>query len=375
MDKRVSQRRYYEAQSSGDWDRQKIEFEMKVEELRQAKNELAGQKLAMLSPKRSGLVQSKTFEEMQALLVLKEEENAALSGLLGGEREKNKNLMNDLMKMRTQNFELDSKLKSCQGQLSDVEKSIGGYFNSMTMLKTNVSKWLGSPTSASSKSISGFSSPKYIHHSFQNPEISSLKQQLSALQSSYENTLKQLSKHQEKEPDNLLNYLTTPRASTHANPQPSSLQSELDQKTKAFHQLQEEFQQSEHQYQQKLSELSKENSRHKSLILDLETKLKSESRAKNSHSYSNSKNFEDYEKNLKILTENNQLLQDKIKVLEADKLKIIQDFKAERKFTATELAKLVVISYSTKDEQKAAIEENLCKLWLANESVFSVRCK
>lgn len=372
MEKKDSQRRYYEAQSGSSWDRQKIEFEMKVEELRQAKNELAGQKLSMLSPKRTLMVQSKTFEEMQALLVLKEEENVALNNLLSGEREKVKNLMNDLMKLRTQNFELDGKLKSCQGQLGDVEKSIGCYFNSMTMLKTNVSKWLGSPTNSSTKSFSGLNSPKYIHQSFQNSEINSLKQQLSALQTSYENTLKQLSKKDEKESDNLLTYLTSARNSEKPKQPDDNLQSDLEKKTKELQQMQEEFEISEHQYKQKISELSKEITRHKSQILDLETKLKTENRSKTSHSHSNSKNFEDYEKNLKILTENNQLLQDRIKIIETEKNKIIQDFKAERKFTANELAKLIIISYSTKDEQKAIIEENLCKLWLANDSIFSV---
>lgn len=375
MENKGYQRKYYEAQSSNNWDRQKVEFELKIEELRQAKTELVGQKFAMLSPKRQVLVQNKTFEEMQALLVLKEEENAVLGTLLASEREKARNLLGESQLLKIQNLDLESKLKICEGQLKDLEKSMASYFNNMTVLKTNVSKWLGSPTNSNTKSVSGLSSPKYDSQlSMHRSEIQELKSKLSELQKSYENTLKELKTKEEKESDNLLNYLTSARNSEKPKAFEESLQGELDKKTKELLAIQEDFEITEQQYKQTISDLSKENAKHKSLILNLETQLKSESWGKRStpHSYTNSKNFEEYENNLKILTENYKLLQDRIKIMESEKIKIIQDFKAERKFTANELAKAILSGYSNNDQQKRLIEENLCKLWLAYENIFSV---
>lgn len=363
-----NQKKYYESQSSNCWDRQKIEFEAKLEELRQAKDELVQKKQSILSPKHAELVKHKTIEGMQALVVLKEEENSQLHSVLKTEKEINKGLADEVECLKKRVTELDSNLNIKQLQCIELQKSLSKYYNSMTILKANLNTWIEVPSS--SRMHSGLTSPR------QNTELSAIKSENQELKSKLESLEKViLSRDQELEKliktenrnDILYEYLKSARS--------SEIPQNTHNKEKDSKQCKNLFDYGEDSEEEvlkgKIHELVKENERLKQICLDFDDKTKGHQRLKSCQSPLMNTHFEEYEYNLKILKENNNLLSEKIKNLEQEKLKIIQDYKNEEKLTALEISSIITNSYSKKENQ-ITIEANLCKLWTTHDSVFSV---
>ena len=366
-----NQKKYYESQSENCWDRQKIEFEAKLEELRQAKDDLAQRKQSILSPKHAELVKHKTIEGMQALLVLKEEENYQLHSILKSEKEINKGLSSEVESLKKRVSDLDSNLNIKQHECIELQKSLSKYFNSMTILKANLNTWIEVPSS--SRLSSGLTSPR------QNSNLSAIKSENLELRSKLELLEKAIQsrdqeleklKKSENRNDILYEYLKSARSSE--IPQ-STLTKEKDSKNSK--QTQNMFEYGEDSEEQalkaKINELVIENERLRQTCQDSDDKTKGHQRLKSCQSPLMNTNLEEYEYNLKILKENNQLLAEKIKNLEQEKVKIIQDYKNEEKLTALEISSIIINSYTKKDNQ-VKVEENLCKLWTTYESVFSV---
>jgi hypothetical protein len=300
---------------------------------------------------------------MQALLVLKEEENLGLSNILNSERDRVKSLLHDLAEVKKRSNENEEKLKVKQGECSEMQKTLGRLFNNMTVIKKNVNHWLGSESGGNGSGyVASVISNELNKVKAENLELKSRIQSLQQIVEAQENQLVQVKQREERN-DILFEYLKSARNSENKkNPSPKNQNSEKNSKKLDY--SQEDIPQTH----QKIEDLLKENERLRQICIDFDEKRKKNSR----FSSDTSRNFEEYECNIKILKENNNLLLEKIKSLETQKSKLIQDYKNENKITAEHLSSLIISSYNSDPDSQQVIQENLCRLWQSNESIFSV---
>lgn len=396
-------RKYYESQNEINWSSKKQEFESKMSELRQIKVDIDNQKKVYISPRNSSQPNLKTLEDFKIVLALKEEENLSLQHLLSQERERCKNLQDDIKHLSLYHKELENKARLAQSSISEKDQLLLRSWQEISSLKVTAKRWMN-PNISEEQLRSGLSSPKILQshqlslrsftleQEYWENVTKKLQNQLVELQRNYEISLKELQdyKNKEKNSDKLSEYLALPRESPaddhekliliHEN---EFLKHELDEKNRQILNAKEEFEVLEEQFRLKICQIEDEHKKNTEKVENisreaydkiaqtLQNKLKdTESELAQLKRYNQT---EEYKNNIKILSENNALLQEKIKILEKDKNRIANEQKFEAKCTAQDFCNILLEKAQKDNSLKTKAKEALCYLLCTNVEIFAVK--
>ena len=417
-------KRYYECQSDLTWSEQRADFDEKMNELRQLKTDLSDHKRSLLSPKHHTLTPSKA-EEIHLLLALKQEENVSLTHLLEHEKAKLREASLDLSRAKSFYTDLEGKLNLTQLQLSEKEKLLNRFYNEMGVIKTNVHQWL-SPNSASPKKEHSTGISIHIQElgekknlpstDTSNQEVQRLRRQLEDTQELYKIASQELREVKERifSNEKLSAYTRLPRErkiimeeterdaeiEEKYNREVGSIRRELELRIVEQDKERRIFQEGEEGYKRKVIELennaevlkgdvagAKENYEKLEKERDLEiNEMKKiierrnqeifflkEDRAKSKIDPKIEKEIlEEYKNNIKILSENNELLCEKIKIYENERCSILLEQDINSQKTAEDFTNFIIKSSSTPGIDRQRIQENLCKLMIDNKDLFKV---
>lgn len=408
------QKSYYESQTNPKWNTQRIEFETKMEELKNVKTDLITQKKTLESPKNYLVCSGKKCQEIQILFAIKEEENASLVNLVDIEKQKYKDLLSDFDNIKNYSKEIEKRLSLCQLQLIEKEKTIARYFSEINSAKQIVQQWL-KPAKKPSDTFQNFPKPlsesppaqttdktssiKSLQEAYEK-ENTRLKKQLESTQELYNLKNLELIKLKEKlfinENSSQVNFSVETQSLSHSNletQQKSQLIEEIHQKSLQLSQQKEDFEILEEQYKIQIHELEsviveqervhyenkykyenslkKKNQDIEELDKKIQNLMNEPYKVSNKNQLEYIKEIEEHKINIQILKENNQLLLEKITNYEEEKKNFFNEKKKESKAVAQEFSKVILRRFSNEHE-KPNILSNLCMILMENKPIFEV---